>query len=641
MMPKTPRHIRVFLSSPGDVKEERDAADRILEELPRGHAWKGKFSIDPVRWDDAHAPAPMDAHLTPQEAVNRSLPKPSQCDVVVVILWGRMGTPLLESYKKPDGTLYLSGTEWEFEDVQVADRRILLYRRTEKPRLEIDDSDFEEKRKQYQLVQEFFKRFEGADGSLTGGYTPYQTVVEFKDRFRQDIEGLLRQLDEEEPKGGGRGRVARATVAPVTQAYRDWLKSECGGVELLGMRLRHGQSVRLNHIYVPVTTRSGDPLAKTLALGALERDSLYLSGAPGSGKSTFCRWVAWLVSEGAMPAHEVDPPQEYAEQFPEALREHLPVLIRLREFWRFLLRLPIGSDLSGLELEQALVRWLASRQPQGLAAEELRAHLEQGTALLILDGVDEVPVSVDGDRASWAPRSLLVSGLKHGCPDWTKKGNRILLTSRPYGLTTGDTPQGLSPMPIESLPAELQTLLVQRWFRVLADTEKTAQITARDMQAHLTEQGWLKPLTANPLLLTAMCIIYDEGKRLPQDKHDLYDRIIDTVLHGRYRDPVAKDAARNRLGVIALGMHTGEGLGEVRRTPQAEATYAEIERMLKIYQDRSPWTEEGYLGAVETREDLLSNSGLLLSSGEKRAQFYHLSFQEFLAAQRILDLKDR
>src|SRR5205823_10809486 len=122
MMPKTPRHIRVFLSSPGDVKEERDAADRILEELPRGHAWKDKFSIDPVRWDDAHAPAPMDAHLTPQEAVNRSLFKPSQCDVVVVILWGRMGTPLPESYKKPDGSLYLSGTEWEFEEAHAADR---------------------------------------------------------------------------------------------------------------------------------------------------------------------------------------------------------------------------------------------------------------------------------------------------------------------------------------------------------------------------------------------------------------------------------------------------------------------------------------------------------------------------------------
>jgi hypothetical protein len=172
MMPKTPRHIRVFLSSPGDVKEERDAADRILEGLPRGHAWKGKFTIDPVRWDDPYAPATMDAHLTPQEAVNRNLSKPSQCNVVVVILWGRMGTPLPKSYKKPDGTLYLSGTEWEFEDAQAADRRILLYRRTEKPRPDIDDPDFAEKRKQYQLVQQFFERFKAPDGSQTVSYTP-------------------------------------------------------------------------------------------------------------------------------------------------------------------------------------------------------------------------------------------------------------------------------------------------------------------------------------------------------------------------------------------------------------------------------------------------------------------------------------
>jgi hypothetical protein len=42
-------------------------------------------------------------------------------------------------------------------------------------------------------------------------------------------------------------------------------------------------------------------------------------------------------------------------------------------------------------------------------------------------------------------------------------------------------------MPIESLPDELQTLLVQRWFRVLADTEEAAQMTARDMQTHLAE----------------------------------------------------------------------------------------------------------------------------------------------------------
>ena len=35
---------------------------------------------------------------------------------------------------------------------------------------------------------------------------------------------------------------------------------------------------------------------------------------------------------------------------------------------------------------------------------------------------------------------------------------------------------------------------------------------------------------ANPLLLTAICIVYGENRKLPQDEFDLYDRIEDTVL---------------------------------------------------------------------------------------------------------------
>ena len=70
-----------------------------------------------VSWDDPAAPTPMPAALTPQEAVNRFGPKPSECDVVVVVLWSRMGTHLdLKAFRKPDGEPYLSGTEWEFED---------------------------------------------------------------------------------------------------------------------------------------------------------------------------------------------------------------------------------------------------------------------------------------------------------------------------------------------------------------------------------------------------------------------------------------------------------------------------------------------------------------------------------------------
>ena len=67
----------------------------------------------------------MLASLTPQEAVNRFGAQPSECDIVVVVLWSRMGTRLDPAAfgEKPGGGPYLSGTEWEFEDAWGAKPR--------------------------------------------------------------------------------------------------------------------------------------------------------------------------------------------------------------------------------------------------------------------------------------------------------------------------------------------------------------------------------------------------------------------------------------------------------------------------------------------------------------------------------------
>lgn len=84
-----PRHLKVFLSSPGDVTEERTAAREILERLPRDPLVKGQITIEIVSWDDPYASTPLLANLTPQQAIDRGLPRPSDCDLTVVILWGR------------------------------------------------------------------------------------------------------------------------------------------------------------------------------------------------------------------------------------------------------------------------------------------------------------------------------------------------------------------------------------------------------------------------------------------------------------------------------------------------------------------------------------------------------------------------
>src|SRR3954452_23115761 len=98
-----PQHLRVFLASPGDVSDERALARRLLkDELPYRPFLRGRVVFDVVSWDDPAAPTPMLASLAPQEAVIRFGPKPSECDIVVIILWSRLGTHLdMSRFRKP------------------------------------------------------------------------------------------------------------------------------------------------------------------------------------------------------------------------------------------------------------------------------------------------------------------------------------------------------------------------------------------------------------------------------------------------------------------------------------------------------------------------------------------------------------
>ena len=108
------------------------------------------------------------------------------------------------------------------------------------------------------------------------------------------------------------------------------------------------------------------------------------------------------------------------------------------------------------------------------------------------------------------------------------------------------------------------------------------------------------------MLLTALCVRYGEGRRLPQDRHDLYDKIVNNVLFNRYRgEDHERDAVRGRLAAIALGMHTGTGIQIERTVPEAAASLDEVERILADYAQLNPATE-----AVAQRPPSVGTSSL-------------------------------
>ena len=389
--------------------------------------------------------------------------------------------------------------------------------------------------------------------------------------------------------------------------------------------------------------RTANRTSPQLLLDLLGQRSLYVSGDPGSGKSTFSRWTMWLVCQAAVPEADVAAPEAYRESFPASFRDRLPLLVRLRDMWPCLPHSAGARTMTVGQLEDAFAAHLGQGDWGGLSWPCVKAHLERGSALLILDGVDEVPPLLGQEPDQWYPREMLLAALSAAVARWDQAGNRVLVTSRPYGLNENQRRGlGLLHAPINALDAELQQLLVRRWFYRLNEDHAQGLKTADEMIEHVRAQRGLDELAANPLLLSSMCIIYDEGKRLPQDKYELYDRIVDTVLHKRY-PPVKERVSviRGRLGAVALGLHTGGGADGSRASPEPVGSDAEIDEYLKAYRRQDGATEQGWTSMVEVREDLLTQTGLLISRDDNRAAFYHLSFQEFLAAERLFVLFGR
>ena len=276
-----PLHLRVFLASPGDVAYERALALEVLERLPYDSLLRGRISIEVVAWDKPGGGTPLLATMTPQAAIATGLPKPSECDIVIVILWSRMGTPLPPDYVKADGSPYLSGTEWEYLDAldpagSTGRPDVLVYRRTEKRAVELDDPDFDDKRSQWQKVQAFFARFRNPDGSIKSGCNEYSKPEDFREQLNQHMRAVIGRLLERPPKTG-EGPRALDPVPPF------W-----SGAPFPGLRAYTPDDARIFF----GRGRETDDLVRRLDHASTRL--LMVIGASGSGKSS-------LVAAGLLP----------------------------------------------------------------------------------------------------------------------------------------------------------------------------------------------------------------------------------------------------------------------------------------------------------------------------------------------------
>jgi hypothetical protein len=198
-------------------------------------------------------------------------------DIVVGILWARIGTPLPLDKARPDGRRYESGTVYELETAAEAYRLrgtpdLVVYRRTSDPSLPLHDGAERQRRlEQLEALEEFIKRwFFHDDGSFKAAFHTFKTPDQFEQQLETHVRKLIRDKLEkaEQPAGPGEGEIVYHGVP-------------YPGLKVFGLAdapVFYGRARALAAVKEALQTQAGR-----------NRAFLLIFGMSGSGKSSLVR----------------------------------------------------------------------------------------------------------------------------------------------------------------------------------------------------------------------------------------------------------------------------------------------------------------------------------------------------------------
>ncbi|MBX3057069.1 MAG: NACHT domain-containing protein [Anaerolineae bacterium] len=240
-----------------------------------------------------------------------------------------------------------------------------------------------------------------------------------------------------------------------------------------------------------------EPGQREAALAAVSREKrLVLLGQPGSGKSTLVSFMAYcLAGEGL--AHEgVDDGQARLKTLHDqgwTLPALLPVRIILRDY-----------AARGLPAGQGLWEFLTAElsQPKPGLSEylpELERQLQRRGGLLLLDGLDEVPLAHQR-------RDQLREAIKTFARDFEKV--RILVTSRPYAYDANWQLPGFARADLLDFNAAQITSYIDGWYRAAGQKDpelpaERADQYARQLKEQMAGRPGATAVVAGPHRLPA------------------------------------------------------------------------------------------------------------------------------------------
>ncbi|HWO17301.1 MAG TPA: leucine-rich repeat domain-containing protein [Kofleriaceae bacterium] len=335
---------------------------------------------------------------------------------------------------------------------------------------------------------------------------------------------------------------------------------------------------------------------------------LLIRGAAGCGKTTLLRWAAVQAGKG-------DGNQDW--------RQLVPFLIRLRDYPNA--QLPRPHDfplLLAKELPDAPAGWMPNL-------------LDEGRALVLFDGVDELPEAKRAETIAEI-RQLLTTYPRIAC----------VVTSRAAAVERGDfAALGFLTARVEALTSQDRNELIERWHQAMESHLRQRgeavdlRALAERLKRRLEQTPAVARLTVNPLLCAVVCALHrDREENLPDTPVGLCEKLAEMLLDRRDKERPgieaerAEDPAYRRLkyaqrkGLLARLAHHMVSTGQ-SAVPEVGAL-EQIRAGLQSYQLED-------LHAERILQLLLERSGLLQESSGQTIEFLHNTLKEFLAAERF------
>ena len=185
------KSLRVFVSSPGDVAEERLIARRVIGRLEA--QFGDALRLEPLFWE--HEP------LLATASFQEQMPRTSEADIAIVILWSRIGTALPGHIRRPDGSAFSSGTEFEFEDAVEGFRRngkpeLLVYRKTAPPAWPADDGLAAQRVAQKLALDKFIDKWfvDRESGAFRGAFHSFESPADFEELLEAHLTRIIERI---------------------------------------------------------------------------------------------------------------------------------------------------------------------------------------------------------------------------------------------------------------------------------------------------------------------------------------------------------------------------------------------------------------------------------------------------------------